>query len=299
MPTFEHRQLAHRAVMLASSLLMGTTLWLGSSGLSAQAAPPETAPAELTSILNGIDAAASERDVQAVVEFYSPTVVHSDGLTREDLERALTQFWFEYPDVSYQTELQSWEQDGSALVANTKTTITGMRDVNGRAVTIESVIESQQRYEGGQIVEQTVLSEDSRVSTGANPPAIAVYLPEQVGLGQEFHFDVIVEEPLGDRLLLGSAMEEEVAPAGYFNSVPLELEALTAGGLFKIGEASATSNSRWVSAVLIRDDGIISVSKRLQVGNSSISQSGSSRVGTVTAEPTEASSSTRFEEVIR
>lgn len=300
MPTFEHRPIAHRAVMLASSLLMGTTLWLGSSGLSAQAASPESAPAELTSILSGIDAATSERDVQAIMEYYSPTIVHSDGLTREDLERAITQFWFEYPEVSYQTELQSWEQSGDAIIANTQTTITGTRDVNGRTVTLEAVVASQQRYEDGQIVQQTILSEDSRVKTGANPPAIAVNLPEQVGLGQEFHFDVIVEEPLGDRLLLGSAMEEEVTPEGYFNSAPLELEALTAGGIFKVGEAPAMSDNRWVSAVLIRDDGIVTVSKRLQVGTPSISQSADeSSVGTMTSEPTESSSSTRFDEVIR
>ncbi|MGP1384291.1 MAG: nuclear transport factor 2 family protein [Thainema sp.] len=306
MPTFEHRQIAHRAVMLASSLLMGTTLWLGSSELSAQAAPPESAPAELTSILSGIDAAASERDVQAILEFYSPTIVHSDGLTRDDLERAITQFWFEYPEVSYQTELQSWQQEGNAIVADTQTTITGTRDVNGRAVTIESVIESQQRYEDGQIVRQTILSEDSRVKTGVNPPEIAVNLPEQVGLGQEFNFDVIVEEPLGDRLLLGSAMEEQITPEGYFNSTPLELEALTSGGLFKIGEAPATSDNRWISAVLIREDGIISVSRRLQVGTPSVSQTNDdSSVEAVTvesAEPAESAetpSTTRFEEVIR
>lgn len=263
---------------LLSSLAVGATLWWGLPAQAASVAAPAnlaqapanqtSAPAELTQIVEGIEAAASDRNVQDVLQYYSADFVHSDGLTYSDLEEALTQFWVEYPDVTYETDIQSWEPDGSGYMANTVTYITGTRQTADREVTLEATIESRQRYEGGLVVQQTVLSEENKVTTGINPPTVEVNLPSQIGIGQEFNFDVIVQEPLGNRLLLGSAIEAPVESSGYFEDPALELEALTAGGIFKIGEAPLTSDNRWISAVLIREDGIITISKRLQIGAS-------------------------------
>lgn len=249
-----------------SSVVLGIAVWCG-SGLEAIAASPETAPPELTNLLAEIEAASNQRDVQAVLAFYDENFTHSDGLSHSDLERALTQLWFEYPDLTYDTELQSWSQDGNGWIAQTVTRIRGQREVEGRQVRLEATIESQQRYENGQIVQQNIVSEESQLQAGNNPPSVNVRLPEQVGIGQEFNFDVIVQEPLGDRLLLGSAIEKPVDASGYFEQPDLTLEVLPAGGIFKLGEAPATPDSHWVSAILIREDGITSVSQRLQIGS--------------------------------
>jgi hypothetical protein len=74
-----------------------------------------------------------------------------------------------------------------------------------------------------------------------------------------------VAEPLGDRVLLGTALEEPVSPDGYLTPATLDLTLLPAGGLFKVGQAPATPESRWVSAIIIREDGITEVTQRLQV----------------------------------
>jgi hypothetical protein len=250
-----------------SSVVLGIAVWCG-SGLEAIAASPETAPPELTNLLTEIEAASNQRDVQAVLAFYGDNFTHSDGLSRSDLERALTQLWFEYPDLTYDTELQSWEPDGNGgWIAQTVTRIQGQREAEGRPMTLEATIESQQRYQNGQIVQQNILSEESQLRAGNNPPSVSVRLPDQVGIGQEFNFDVIVQEPLGDRLLLGSAIEKPVDASGYFEAPDLTLEVLPAGGIYKLGEAPATPDSHWVSAILIREDGITTVSQRLQVGS--------------------------------
>ena len=72
-------------------------------------------------------------------------------------------------------------------------------------------------------------------------------------------------EPIGNRYLLGAAVEEGVTATDFFTGRPLELELLAAGGLFKIGEAPSTPDSRWVSALLVRDDGLTVITRRLQV----------------------------------
>ena len=81
-------------------------------------------------------------------------------------------------------------------------------------------------------------------------------------------FELSVNEgslSMGDRLLLGVAVNEGVTAEDFLTPRPLNLEALSAGGLFKIGTASDKPDQRWVSAVLISDDGIFIDTRRLSV----------------------------------
>lgn len=232
----------------------------------AQAQTPATAPPpELKNLLAQIDATANQQDVKAVMQFYGENFSHSDGLTRQSMEQALTQLWQLYPQMRYQTQLQSWRADGNAIVAETVTNITGAQSPNSRNMVLNATINSWQRYENGKIVRQEILSERSQLSAGTNPPTVNVKLPQQVKIGQQFNFDVIVQEPLGEDYLLGAAIEEPVTPENYLNPTPVNLELLSAGGLFKVGRAPAMADDRWVSAVLIRGDGMTTVTQRLEV----------------------------------
>jgi ketosteroid isomerase-like protein len=223
------------------------------------------APAELLETLASIDAAASQQDLTTVMSFYSPRFSNSDGLTYDSLQQTLQSFWERYDNLTYATQVNDWQRDGNAIVATTTTTITGTELKDGSSVNLTATITSQQRFEDLKIVEQKILDEQSQLTQGPNPPTVDVILPEQVATGQEYEFDVIVQEPLGDRLLLGAAMEEPVQPGAYMDPADTNLELLSSGGLFKIGTAPPTPETRWVSAILIRDDGITTVARRLQV----------------------------------
>lgn len=214
--------------------------------------------------LSTIDAAASQGDLAAVMNFYSPAFTSSDGLTYASLEAALTALWEAYPDLTYQTQLNSWRQEGDAIIAETTTTITGAKP-SDRNLKLDATLTSRQRFENNQIVSQEILTERSQISLGDNPPTIEVRLPTEVTAGEEFAFDAIVTEPLGDRLLLGTALEEPIDSNGYLNPTPIELELLSAGGLFKVGQAPVLPDSRWISAVIVREDGITAVTQRLRV----------------------------------
>ncbi|WP_416671015.1 nuclear transport factor 2 family protein [Egbenema bharatensis] len=259
------------------SVLLGLMVsWAG--GVSAQVAPgvpgdrlemaqsaDGTAPAEIVETLTQIDAAANQADLETVLRFYSPNFRTSDGLTYENLEQNLAELWERYPNLTYQTQLNSWEADGLAIVIETTTTITGSQSNADRPQTLNSTITSRQRLENSLIVEQEILSEQTQVMIGDSPPVVEVLLPEQVSIGQTFEFDAIVQEPLGNRLLLGAAIDERVQSEGYFAAVPISLEVLSSGGLFKLGRAPAAPDSHWISAVLIREDGITTVTQRLRI----------------------------------
>ena len=234
-------------------------------GGEALAESPETAPPQLKDTLTQIDAAANRRDVQGVMQFYGANFKHGDGLTRTSMEQALTDLWKRYPQLSYRTQLQNWKSQGNGIVAETVTSITGTQASDGTSTKFASTLRSRQRFEGQKIVQQEILAERTQLTSGANPPNVDVNLPEQVGIGQQFNFDVIVKEPLGNSLLLGTAVEEPIKPELYTKPAEFDLQLLPAGGIFKLGKAPMKAEDRWISAVLIRGDGMTMITQRLQV----------------------------------
>lgn len=250
-----------------ASFVLGLTLWCagGHSPSGVQAASPETAPAELKNLVQQIDAAANREDVAAVMKFYAQNFSNSDGLTRPSLEQALIQLWERYDRLDYRTEIESWEADGNGYIAETVTYIRGTEQLPSRQLTLMGTLRSRQRYENQQIVRQDILAERTQLTTGDNPPTVEINLPETVKISERYNFDAIVKEPLRNDLLLGYAVEEPVRVDGYLTPYAVKLEPLTAGGIFKVGQAPANEDSRWISAVVVRKDGLTMVTQRLRV----------------------------------
>ena len=251
--------------VVSGGVLHPNAVRAGSATPQTIAQTPSNAPAPLTKLLTEIDAAANRRDVKAVMAFYSQNFTHSDGLNSSIMEKALTQLWERYPTLNYRTEIKSWKTEGSAIVAETVTTITGTHKKDGIDLNLKATIRSQQRFEGEKIVKQEILAEQTQLSSGKNPPTIEVNLPEEVKVGTEYHFDAIVREPIGNDILIGTVLEEPVTEKTFFNPSEVELELLNSGGIFKVGKAPATPENRWISAVLMRQGGIATVSVRLRV----------------------------------
>lgn len=236
-----------------------------SSWQSAQASTPDNAPPELKNLLTQIDTAANQGDVKAVIQFYDANFTNGDGLNRQTLEKSLTSLWQRYPKLRYNTQLQSWKSEGNAIIAETVTNITGLPSSNKNNLTLNATITSRQRVTGAKILQQDILSERTLLTSGSKPPQVEIKLPQQVKVGQKYNFDAIVQEPLGDDFLLGTVLEESIQPDKYLNPTPVDLELLTSGGLFKTGLAPKTPGSQWVSAVILRGDGMTMVTQRLQV----------------------------------
>ena len=231
----------------------------------AQAGTAQNVPADLKNLLTQVDAAASRGDVKGVLQFYSPNFTHGDGLNLQTLEKSLNSLWQRYPKLQYSTKLLSSKPEGSAIIAETETKIAGLPSGNSNNSALNATIKSRQRIVGGKIVRQDILSERTQLTSGSKPPQIDMKLPEQVKVGQKYNFDAIVQEPLGDDFLLGAALEEPIQADKFFNPTSVDLQLLTSGGLFKTGQAPSTPGSQWVSAVILRGNGMTMVTQRLQV----------------------------------
>jgi len=230
-----------------------------------QATIAQNAPAELKNLLTQVDAAASRGDVKGVLQFYSPNFTHGDGLTRQTMEKSLISLWQRYPKLQYSTKLLSSKPEGNGIIAETETKITGLPSGSANNLTLDATIKSRQRIAGGKIVRQDILSERTLLTSGSKPPQIEIKLPQQVKVGQKYNFDAIVKEPLGDDFLLGSALEESIQPDKFISPTSVDLELLTSGGLFKVGQAPSIPGSQWISAVILRGNGMTMITQRLQV----------------------------------
>jgi ketosteroid isomerase-like protein len=263
----QHKFPSTRWVILFFTTFALTSGWKCAEAITPQqlAQTSQNAPAQIKNLLTQIDTAASRGDIKAVMQFYSPTFSHGDGLNRQTMEKALIAFWKRYPQLRYSTQLQSWKTEGNAIIAETVTNITGLPSSNSNNLALNATIRSRQRVAGAKIIRQDILSERTQLTSGAKPPQLDIKLPQQVRVGQQYNFDAIVTEPLGDDYLLGTALEEPIRPEKYLSPTPVELELLTAGGLFKVGRAPANPGSHWVSAVIMRGDGMTMVTQRFQV----------------------------------
>lgn len=250
------------SISLISSLL---AIGLSSTWQLAQAGQTGNAPATLTNLLTQIDNAANQGNVNGVMKFYSPTFTHGDGLNRKAMEQALTGLWKRYPKLRYTTKLESWKSEGNTIIAETVTSISGLPASSNNNLTLDSTIKSRQKVTGSKIVHQDILSERTQLTAGSKPPQVEIKLPQQVKVGEKYSFDAIVQEPLGEDFLLGTAMEEPIQSNKLVNPTVANLEFLNAGGLFKVGRAPSTPGAQWVSAVIRRGEDMTIVTQRLQV----------------------------------
>ena len=245
-------------VLLSFSLTLGTQSLL-------RAESPNTAPAELKAAITQLDTAASQKAIDKVMKSYSPDFTNSDGLTYKNLAPALKVFWDHYDQIKYTTTLESWQKKGDRLIAQTVTNIQGTGKMKGRVIALNGKIRSLQQFKNNKIVHQDIQVERIEITSGKNPPRIEVRLPDQVKVNQQFDFDVILKDPLGDDLLAGIALDEKVEADRYLDPKSPELEILSAGGIFKRVTAPSTPQDHWLSAILVQGDGLVLVTQRVQV----------------------------------
>jgi hypothetical protein len=219
---------------------------------------------DVKALLQQFDSIANQHQLDQLGAIYSPEFSNSDGLTFQQVEASLQSLWKLYPDLSYKTELRGWRQEGEAVIVDTVTNIKGNRPWLGKTANLTGEVSSRQTFINQKLVRQEVLSEKMTLTAGEKPPLIDVRLPEKVKPGQQYDFDVILQSPLNDDLLAGSAFAQDIDPTNYqFDPTQVKLELLQAGGLFK--RVVAGDDPQWLSAFLVSPDGMVLVTQRLAI----------------------------------
>ena len=246
------------------SIILGCGLILGRY-MPVYAVKTNDIPMELQEFIAKVDDAANSKNLKSVKSFYGDQYITTDGLTLNKLAEGISKLWIEYPNLRYQTKILSWEKKDKSWLVKTLTKISGNSISNGREIRLESTIKSYQSLQKNKIVEQEILSEITKLTTGKQPPTVIVNLPTTVKIGETFDFDVILSEPLGDNLLAGMAISGEVDTNNYLNPPKMPLKLLKSGGLFKRISIKDNLQDHWLSSILVRNDGITMITQRVKV----------------------------------
>lgn len=223
-------------------------------------------PAKVLEIVTKIDTAANNKNIELLKQNISPQFTTSDGLNAEYFKESLENLWSKYDNLKYTTTIESWQEKDGQLSAITITNIEGSYESGGKKFILNSQIKANQSFANNQLIKQEIISEKSEITSGDNPPEVRVNLPQRVNVGQQFDFDVILEKPIGSDIVLGGVSEQKVSPSVYLEPPSIELDALTAGGIFKRVKLPPTANQdHWYSVILIRDGGIRMITQRVKV----------------------------------
>jgi len=255
-------------ISLATALLSSVTslYWVGDSF-----AQPTAIPREFADTLSAIDRAANQRQLDTLLAFYSDKFSHGDGLTKAQISEQLQALWQRYSQLQYSTRIAKLDIKGEQYIAETVTEITG-KDTN--QAQLEAKVIARQTYQRNgtqfRLLRQEIISERSFLSSGATPPEVRLKIPELIGVGRQFTLDAIVTQPVGNGVLLGGIVDEPVNGQNFLKTNPVRLQQLRAGGIFRVGQAPFTPGDRWVSVVLVRENGMTIASQRMRVSKDAV-----------------------------
>ena len=83
----------------------------------------------------------------------------------------------------------------------------GAAESEGLSYSLEASEQIAIRLEGGELVDQELLAQQSLLRSGERPLAVDVAIPDVVLTGSRYDVDLIVEEPLGQALVAGGLID--------------------------------------------------------------------------------------------
>ncbi len=253
--------------MLAGHLLTGLILSLSIGSLTPSYAATSPLPANVSGLINKIDQAANSRQLPALLENFSANYT-VDGMSRSQWQQQVSGLWQRYSSLRYSTTIQNWKQDAVGISIDITTQIDGASIGGGKQNKLFAKIQARQYIVNGKVVQQQILNEQVRSSTGTKPPTVDMVVPDKLRPSEDYNVDVIVQEPLNDDVMMGALSEQPVSTGSYGKATPYKLELLSTGGLFKNAKAPSKAGDYWLSAVFVRSDGITTVTRRIHVRRS-------------------------------
>ena len=192
-----------------------------------------------------------------------------DTVASVELQPVLAQryqrFRQDFPEVTWQVEPAEPTPDGRQTLT---LRVRGAAESEGLNYALEASEQIAIRLEGGQLVEQELLAQQSLLRSGERPLAVNVSIPDVVLTGSRYDIDLVVEEPLGQALVAGGLLDltDEQLSAQIRPNLPLA--PLGGGGLFKSVQAPQQPGSQTWAVMLVHPDGVVTATKRVRVVSS-------------------------------
>ena len=213
---------------------------------------------------SGDDSALSTRLQQALnaddrVQALSALMAPDQATTLIDRFR---RFGKRFPETRWAVRTGQPLADGRSTV---NLAVSGTRQQDGLSYSFKARQRVALSVEGGLITDQEVLSDQSVLTSARKPLPISLMIPDRVLTGSRYDVDVVVDQPLGKAMLAGGLIGVTPQQVMEQHSPDVQLEPLGGGGLFKSVQAPFQPGVQTWAALLVHPDGVITVSKRVQV----------------------------------
>ena len=213
---------------------------------------------------SGDDSALSTRLQQALnaddrVQALSALMAPDQATTLIDRFR---RFGKRFPETRWAVRTGQPLADGRSTV---NLSVSGTRQQDGLSYSFKARQRVALSVEGGLITDQEVLSDQSVLTSARKPLPISLMIPDRVLTGSRYDVDVVLDQPLGKALLAGGLTPVTAQQVLVQESPDVPLEPLGGGGLFKSVQAPFQPGVQTWAALLVHPDGVITVSKRVQV----------------------------------
>lgn len=180
------------------------------------------------------------------------------------LMESFRRFSMRFPETRWAVTPGQPLADGRSTV---KLAVSGTRQQDGLSYSFKANQRLAFSTEAGLITAQEVLSDQSVLTSARKSLPISLLIPDTVLTGSRYDVDVVVDQPLGKAMLAGGLTPVTAQQVLLQESPDVQLEPLGGGGLFKSVQAPFQPGIQTWAALLVHPDGVITVSKRVQVVN--------------------------------
>ena len=171
-------------------------------------------------------------------------------------------FSVRFPETRWAVRPGQSLTDGRSTV---QLAVSGTRQQDGLSYSFKAQQRLAFSTDAGLITGQEVLSDQSVLTSARKPLPISLLIPDKVLTGSRYDVDVVVDQPLGKAMLAGGLIGVTPQQVMEQQSPDVQLEPLGGGGLFKSVQAPFQPGVQTWAALLVHPDGVITVSKRVQV----------------------------------
>ena len=121
------------------------------------------------------------------------------------------------------------------------------------------------KIKDGKVYTKEILSEESVVQSSKIPLDISINIPNTVLTGTNYDADIVLETPLGNKLLAGGLITITGEQVTNQVSPSIDLKPLGGGGLFKSVKAPLNPGYQTISAIITHPKGIYTITKKFKV----------------------------------
>ena len=143
--------------------------------------------------------------------------------------------------------------------------VTGEKQFGNHTYSLISNQKLELLTKDGKIIKENIISDYSILNTNKDNINLIIGIPDVVLTGSKYDIDLIIEEPLKERIIAGGLISLNNKSDDLNPNKKIELEPLGSGGLFKSVRAPyQPGNQRW-AAIIAHPEGILSITKNVKI----------------------------------